>query len=62
MKKRIISIMLASALAFALAAPASAAESGDGADRLAAVTQKVKDALALDTEGYTQFSGQLTEG
>ena len=35
MKKRIISLMLASALAFALAAPASAAESGGGADRLA---------------------------
>lgn len=62
MKKRILSIMLASALAFTMAAPGYAAGTGDSADRLAAVTRKVKDTLALDTEGYQNFSGQLTEG
>lgn len=62
MKKRILSAALASALAFTMAVPGYAAETGDSADRLAAVTRKVKDVLALDTEEYKEFSGQLTEG
>lgn len=62
MKKRILSLMLAPILLFSMAVPAAAAERGDSADRLAAVTGKVKNTLALDTERYTQFSGQLTEG
>ena len=62
MKKRILSIMLASILAFPLSISVFAEESRDSADRLASVTEKVKAALALDTEQYTQFDGQLTEG
>ena len=62
MKKRILSLMLAPILLFSAVVPGFAAESGDSADRLASVTGKVKDALALDTERYTEFSGQLTEG
>lgn len=62
MKKRILSIMLAPILLFSMAVPGFAAESGDSADRLAAVTGKVKSALDLDTERYKEFSGQLTEG
>ena len=62
MKKRILSLMLAPLLLFSMAAPAFAAENRDSADRLAAVTEKVKAALSLDTERYTQFNGQLTEG
>lgn len=54
--------MLAPILLFSMAAPGFAAESRDSADRLAAVTGKVKSALALDTERYKDFSGQLTEG
>jgi len=55
-------MMLAPILLFSLAVPGFAAGSGDNADRLAAVTGKVKDALALDTERYKEFNGQLTEG
>lgn len=62
MKKRILSMVLASILSLSMAAPAAAAESSDSAGRLAAVTGKVKAALALDTEQYKNFSGQLTEG
>lgn len=62
MKKRILSLMLAPILLFSMIVPGSAAESGDSADRLAAVTGKVKNALSLDTERYKEFSGQLTEG
>lgn len=62
MKKRILSMMLAPILLFSMAVPGFAAESSDSAARLAAVTGKVKDALALDTERYTEFGGQLTEG
>ena len=62
MKKRILSLMLAPILLFSMVVPGSAAGSGDSADRLAAVTGKVKTALALDTERYKEFSGQLTEG
>ncbi len=54
--------MLAPILLFSAVVPGFAAEGGDNADRLAAVTGKVKDALALDTERYKEFNGQLTEG
>lgn len=62
MKKRILSMMLAPILLFSTLVPGFAAESSDSADRLAAVTGKVKDALALNTEKYKNFNGQLTEG
>ncbi|MBD5118258.1 MAG: S-layer homology domain-containing protein [Clostridiales bacterium] len=62
MKKRILSLMLAPILLFSMAVPGFAAESSDSAARLAAVTKKVKNALALDTERYKEFGGQLTEG
>lgn len=62
MKKRILSLVLAPMLLFSMVVPGSAAESGDSAARLAAVTAKVKDALALDTAQYKEFNGQLTEG
>ena len=62
MKKRILSLMLAPILLFSMVVPGFAAESGDSAERLAAVTGKVKAALALDTERYKEFSGSLTEG
>ncbi len=62
MKKRILSLMLVPILLFSMVVPGSAAESRDSADRLAAVTTKVKNTLGLDTERYKEFSGQLTEG
>lgn len=62
MKKRILSVMLAPILLFSMAVPGFAAESGDSANRLAAVTEKVKRALGLDTARYKEFNGQLTEG
>lgn len=62
MKKRILSLMLAPILLFSMVVPGSAAESNDSADRLAAVTWKVKTTLALNTERYKEFSGQLREG
>ncbi|MBD5083937.1 MAG: S-layer homology domain-containing protein [Clostridiales bacterium] len=62
MKKRILSMMLAPILLFSMAVPGFAAESSDSAARLAAVTGKVKSTLALDTERYKEFGGQLTEG
>lgn len=62
MKKRILSIMLAPVLLFSMVVPGIAATGSDSADRLAAVTGKVKSALALDTERYKTFSGRLTEG
>lgn len=62
MMKRILSLMLAPILLFSMVVPGSAAESSDSADRLAAVTGKVKTTLALNTERYKEFSGQLREG
>lgn len=62
MKKRILSLVLAPILLFSMVVPGSAAENGDSAARLAAVTAKVKAALALDTAQYKDFNGQLTEG
>ena len=49
MKKRILSLVLAPILLFSMVVPGSAAENGDSAARLAAVSAKVKAALALDT-------------
>ena len=62
MKKRFLSAMLASALLVSMAVPGISAESGDSGARLAAVTEKVKDTLGLDTQQYADFNGQLTEG
>lgn len=62
MKKRVLSMLLAPALLFSMAVPGSAAEGADSAERLAAVTEKVKNTLSLDTQGYQEFNGQLTEG
>lgn len=62
MKKRVLSALLAPILLLTMAAPGMAAESGDSAQRLAAVTAKVKSALGLDTQRYKDFNGQLTEG
>lgn len=62
MKKRVLSALLAPVLLFTMAAPGMAAEAGDSAQRLASVTEKVKSTLGLDTERYTNFNGQLTEG
>lgn len=62
MNKRILSILLTSLLLCSAVAPGIAAEGGDSADRLAAVTGKVKNTLGLDTQRYQDFSGQLTEG
>lgn len=62
MKKRVLSALLAPMLLFTMAAPGMAAEGGDSAQRLAAVTAKVKNALGLDTRRYKDFNGQLTEG
>lgn len=62
MKKRVLSALLAPMLLFTMAAPGMAAEGGDSAQRLAAVTTKVKSALGLDTQRYKDFNGQLTEG
>lgn len=62
MKKRVLSALLAPMLLFTMAAPGTAAESGDSAQRLAAVTAKVKSTLGLDTQRYKDFNGQLTEG
>lgn len=62
MKKRVLSALLAPMLLFTMAAPGMAAEGGDSAQRLAAVTARVKSALGLDTQRYKDFNGQLTEG
>ena len=62
MKKRILSIMLAPIMLFSMVIPGFAAGNSDSADRLAAVTGTVKRTLALDTEQYKEFNGQLTEG
>ena len=57
---RLLAVLLTAALAAALALPAMAApESADA--RLARVTQAVKDVLALDTEAFTDFYGDVSE-
>ena len=55
--KRTVSLLLAAALAGSLALPASAAEPTQD-QRLAQVTQAVKDVLDLDTSAYDSFSGE----
>ncbi len=59
MKKRWISAVLALVLLGSLSVPAAAARTADV--RLASVTAQVKQTLGLDTEGYTDFYGDLTE-
>ncbi len=57
---RFLSFFLAALLVAGLCVPAmGAAESADA--RLARVTQSVKDTLGLDTEVYTDFSGDVYE-
>jgi len=56
--KKLVSLLLVLSLACSLALPVSA----QGADdRLTAVTAKVKSTLALDTEAYSDFYGELDE-
>lgn len=57
--KRLLSLTLAAALLAALALPAAAAETQDA--RLAKVTALVKGTLALDTDSYETFRGNLSE-
>ncbi len=57
---RLFSLLLAALLLAGLCVPAlGAAESAD--ERLARVTQSVKDTLGLDTEAYTDFYGDVSE-
>ena len=58
--KRLLSLTLAAALLAALTLPAAAAEEAQDA-RLARVTSLVKEALALDTDSYETFRGDLSE-
>lgn len=59
--KRLLSLTLAAALLAALTLPAAAAEETQDA-RLAKVTALVKETLALDTDAYETFRGNLSEG
>lgn len=59
--KKFWALMLSAALTAGLCVPALAAGAGPADQRLAAVTQAVKDKLDLDTAGYDQFHGDLTE-
>ncbi len=56
--KKLLSLILALALACGLAVPAAAAGQDE---RLAAVTAQVKATLELDTEDYTEFYGNLDD-
>lgn len=58
--KRLLSLTLAAALLAALTLPAAAAEEAQDA-RLARVTSLVKETLALDTDSYETFQGDLSE-
>ena len=58
--KRLLSLAVAAALLAALTLPAAAAEEAQDA-RLARVTSLVKEALALDTDSYETFRGDLSE-
>ena len=58
MKKRFLSLILAVVAACSLAIPA-AAQAAD--ERLSAVTAQVKQTLALDTNAYPEFYGDLDE-
>lgn len=57
--KRLLSLTLAAALLAALTLPAAAEETQDA--RLAKVTSRVKELLALDTDSYETFRGSLSE-
>lgn len=57
--KKLLSLILALALACGLAVPAAAAGQAD--ERLAAVTARVKTTLDLNTEDYTEFYGNLDD-
>ena len=57
--KKLLSLILALALACGLAVPAAAAGQAD--ERLAAVTAQVKGTLDLNTEDYTEFYGNLDD-
>lgn len=58
--KKFLSLVVSAALLCTLGAPALAAE-GSADARLAAVTEKVKAALGLDTAAYDSFHGELAE-
>lgn len=60
--KKALSLLLGLSLCCGLALPAAAAESGTADARLAAVTEKVKSTLSLDTAAYSSFDGELEEG
>lgn len=59
MKRKLLTLILALSLVGGAAAPAVSALGAD--ERLAAVTAKVKAALALDTSSYPEFYGELDE-
>lgn len=58
--KKWISMALSLVLLFGLMVPAAAAESQE--TRLQEITLKVKEQLGIDTEIYTEFYGELSEG
>lgn len=58
MKKKLLALALALSIACSLIIPASA-QTAD--DRLTQVVAKVKTTLALDTDSYTEFYGDLEE-
>ena len=58
--KRMLSMLLCALLLWGTAAPAAAAEE-TAQDRLARVTQTVKDVLDLDTGAYDDFQGECHE-
>ncbi|MBP1736595.1 MAG: hypothetical protein H6Q60_476 [Oscillospiraceae bacterium] len=59
--KKYLALLLALCLTLGLSLPAAASEDTTN-NRLAAVTQIVKDTLELDTSSYTSFEGELQEG
>lgn len=59
MKRKFLSLLLASVMLLGVAAPALAAEASD--QELMTVTAKVKDTLDLDTELYDDFQGNSHE-
>ncbi len=61
MKRSILSLALAAAMACTLAVPALGAAEPAADARLAAVTARVKQILDLDTAAYPEFHGDLAE-
>lgn len=59
--KRFLSLALSAALLCTLGVPAVAAQTDSADARLAAVTEKVKATLSLDSAVYTSFHGDLEE-